>query len=170
VPANGTFISTTTGLNYRIAGGAAIGVTSWAVFGGSQPSVMIDPWDLANVWNPLARLVYRPAIGTTVEGLPSGSYWRFGPKNRYLVNATPGAVRVDDRGLKPFSATACIAPNLAHETLAEVKTALLKADCHLGNVRDRPVTRRRHTLRVIKQSVAPRVRKAGYYTIGVTLG
>jgi Domain of unknown function (DUF1906) len=170
VPANGTFISTTTGLNYRIAGGAAIGVTNWAVFGGSQPSVMIDPWDLANVWNPLARLVYRPAIGTTVEGLPSGSYWRFGPKNRYLVTATPGAVRVDDRGLKPFSATACIAPNLGHETLAEVKTALLKADCHLGNVRDRPVTRRRHTLRVIKQSVAPHVRKAGYYTIGVTLG
>ncbi len=170
VPANGTFISTTTGSNYRIAGGAPIGITTWTIFGGTQPSVMIDPWDLANVWNPLARLEYRPAINTVVEGLPSGSYWRFGPKNRYLVLPTPGAVRVDDRGLKMFSATVCRVPNLAHETLTEVKAALLTADCLLGKVRDRPVTRRRHTLRVTKQSVSPRVRKTGGYLIGVTLG
>ncbi|HTX07939.1 MAG TPA: DUF1906 domain-containing protein [Solirubrobacteraceae bacterium] len=170
VPANGTFISTTTGSNYRIAGGAPIGITTWTVFGGMQPSVMIDPWDLANVWNPLARLDYRPAINTVVEGLPSGAYWRFGPKNRYLVPPTPGAVRVDDRGLKPFSATICRVPNLAHQTLTQVKAALIKADCLIGKVRDRPVTRRRHTLRVIKQSVAPRVHKTGGYLIGVTLG
>jgi hypothetical protein len=170
LPANGTFITTLTGLNYRIAGGAPIAVTSWAVFGGAQPSVTVDPWDLANVWDPLARLVYRPAVGTTVEGLPSGAYWRFGPKNRYLVTATAGAVRVDDRGLKPFSAIPCRVPNLAHETLTEVKAALLKADCHLGKVHDRPVTRKRHTLRVIRQLPAARTRKAAYYTVGVTLG
>ncbi|MGP0033565.1 MAG: DUF1906 domain-containing protein [Solirubrobacteraceae bacterium] len=170
VPANGTFITTTTGSNYRIAGGAPIGITTWSVFGGAQPSVMIDPWDLANVWNPLARLVYRPAINTVVEGLPSGAYWRFGPKNRYLVAPTPGAVRVDDRGLRMFSATVCRVPNLAYQTLTQVKAALLKADCLLGKVRDRPVTRRRHTPRVTKQSVAPSVRKTGGYLIGVTLG
>ena len=45
----------------------------------------IDPWDIANIFNPLAHLVYRPAVGTVVEGLPSGAYWEFGPKNRYLV-------------------------------------------------------------------------------------
>jgi Domain of unknown function (DUF1906) len=170
VPANGTFITTTTGLNYRIAGGAPIGVTSWTVFGGAQPTVTVDSWDLANVFNPLARLDYRPAINTVVEGLPSGAYWRFGPKNRYLVAPTPGAVRVDDRGLKPFSATICRVPNLAHDTLTQVKAALIKQDCLLGKVRDRPVTRRRHTLRVTKQSVAPHVRKTGGYLIGVTLG
>lgn len=170
VPANGTFLATTEGQNYRVAGGAPIAVTNWSVFGGQQSAVTIDPWDLANIYNPLARLVYRPAVGTTVEGLPSGAYWRFGPKNRYLVNPTPGAVRVDDRGLVPWSAIPCRVPNLAHRTLAQVKTALLKADCHLGKVHDRPLTRRRHTLRVIKQLPKPRIKKRANYTVGVTLG
>ncbi|HTU86271.1 MAG TPA: DUF1906 domain-containing protein [Solirubrobacteraceae bacterium] len=169
-PSNGTFLTTLTGLNYRVAGGAPIAVTNWKVFGGAQASVTIDPWDLANVWNPLARLEYRPAIGTTVEGLPSGAYWRFGPKNRYLVTATAGAVRVDDRGLIEFSAIPCRVPNLSHDTLTQVKAALLKADCHLGKVHDDPVTRRRHTLRVIRQIPGPRVKKKAYYTVGVTVG
>ena len=170
VPVNGTFLSTTTGLNYRVAGGAPIAVTNWKVFGGPQPSVTVDPWDLANEWNPLARIIYRPAIGTTVEGLPSGAYWRFGPKNRYLVTVTPGAVRVDDRGLVPFSAIPCRVPYLLHNTLTQVKAALLKQDCHLGKVHDHPLTRGRHTLRVITQIPAPHVRKGAYYTVGVTLG
>jgi hypothetical protein len=170
VPANGTFLTTTTGLNYRVAGGAPIGITTWTVFGGAQPSVTIDPWDLANIFNPLARLLYRPAVGTTIEGLPSGAYWRFGPKNRYLVTPTPGAVRVDDRGLKPFSAIPCRVPWMFQNTLARVKVVLLKADCHLGKVHIRPLTRRRHILHLIRQIPAPHVRKAAYYTVGITLG
>jgi hypothetical protein len=170
VPANGTFLTTTTGLNYRVAGGAPIGITTWTVFGGAQPSVTIDPWDLANIFNPLARLLYRPAVGTTIEGLPSGAYWRFGPKNRYLVTATPGAVRVDDRGLKPFSAIPCRVPWMFQNTLARVKAVLLKADCHLGKVHIRPLTRRRHILHLIRQIPAPHVRKPAYYTVGITLG
>jgi hypothetical protein len=169
-PANGTFISTTTGLNYRVAGGAPIGVTNWSVFGGPQSSVMIDPWDVANAWNPAARLTYRPAVGTTVEGLPSGAYWRFGPKNRYLVAPLPGAVRVDDHGLVQFSAIPCRVPYVLHNTLAQVKAALLKADCHLGKVHVHLLTRRRHTLRVTKQIPAAHIRKAAYYTVGITLG
>jgi len=170
VPTSGTFLTTTGGLNYRIAGGAPIAVTNWKVFGGTQPSVMVDSWDLINEWDPLARLVYRPAVGTIVEGLPSGAYWRFGPKNRYLVTAVAGATRVDDRGLKPFSAIPCRVPYLTHNTLAQVEAALLKQDCHLGKVHDDPVTRKRHTLRVIKQVPAPHVREPAYYTVGVTLG
>jgi hypothetical protein len=140
------------------------------VFGGPQPSVTIDPWDVINAWNPAARLAYRPTIGTTVEGVPSGAFWRFGPKNRYLVTATPGAVRVDDNGLKPFSAIPCRVPYVLHNTLTQVKAALLKADCHLGKVHVHPLTRRRHTLRVIKQIPAAHVRKAAYWTVGITLG
>lgn len=169
-PADGTFLSTTTGLNYRVAGGAAIGVTNWSVFGGPQPAVTIDPWDVANAWNPAARLAYRPAIGTTVEGLPSGAYWRFGPKHRYLVAPVAGAVRVDDHGLAPFPAIPCRVPYVLHNTLAQVKAALLKADCHLGKVHVRRVTRRRHRLRVTKQIPAAHKRKAAYYTVGITLG
>jgi hypothetical protein len=170
VPTNGTFVTTTTGLSYRIAGGAPVQVSTWAVFGGVQPSVTIDPWDIANLANPIARLVSRPAIGTVVEGLPSGAYWEFGPKNRYLVLPSVTAVRVDDHGLTPFSAVLCRVPSLTHETLAQAEAALLKADCHLGKVHNHPTTRRRHTLRVIKQVPAARTKHAGYYTVGITLG
>ena len=170
VPSNGTFVTTTTGLTYRIAGGAPVQVSTWAVFGGVQPSVTIDPWDIANIPNPAARLVSRPAIGTVVEGLPSGAYWAFGPKNRYLVLPSATAVRVDDHGLTPFSAMLCRVPSLTNETLAQVKAALLKADCHLGKVHNHPTTRRRHTLRVIKQVPAARTKRAAYYTVGITLG
>ena len=171
VPANGTFLTTTTGLTYRVAGGAPIAVTTWSVFGGAKPAVTIDPWDIANIWSSAAHLVYRPAVGTVVEGLPSGAYWEFGPKNRYLVAPNPAAaVRVDDHGLVPYSAIPCRVPGLGRKTLAQVKTALMKADCHLGKVKDKPLTRRRHTLRVIKQSPKARTQKVAYYTVGVTLG
>jgi Domain of unknown function (DUF1906) len=170
VPSNGTFLTTTTGLNYRVAGGAPIGVTTWSAFGGSQPSVAIDPWDVANIYNPASHLKYRPAIGTVVEGLPSKTYWEFGPKNRYLVASSPAAVREDDRGLHVYSAIPCRVPGLGHMTLAQVKAALLKADCHLGKVHDRPLTRRRHTLRVIKQVPKARSKHVANYTVGVTLG
>ncbi|HEV3389122.1 MAG TPA: DUF1906 domain-containing protein [Solirubrobacteraceae bacterium] len=171
VPSNGTFLTTTTGLTYRVAGGAPIAVTNWSVFGGAKPVVTIDPYDVANIWNPAVHLVYRPAVGTVVEGLPSGAYWEFGPKNRYLVPPNPAAaVRVDDHGLVPYSAIPCRVPGLGHKTLAQVKAALMKADCRLGKVRDKPLTRRRHTLRVIRQSPKARTQHVGFYTVGVTLG
>ena len=170
VPSSGTFLTTTTGLTYRVAGGAPLGIGNWSVFGGVRPAVMIDPWDVENLFNPAAHLLYRPMVGTVVEGLPSGAFWEFGPKNRYLVAAEPGAVRVADNGLVPFSAIPCRVPGLGHMTLAQVKAALPKADCHLGKVHDRPLTRRRHTLRVIKQIPKARTKHVAYYTVGVTLG
>ena len=170
LPTNGTFLTTTVGQNYRVAGGAPIAVTDWTVFGGVRASVLIDPWDIANIWNPAARLVYRPAVGTVVEGLPSGAYWSFGPKNRYLIPPIPGAVPVDDRGLVQFSAIPCRVPNLAHKTLAQVETALIAADCHLGKIHRHLVTKRQHVLRVIKQVPKPRTKQVAYYTVGITLG
>jgi hypothetical protein len=169
-PASGTFLTTTAGLSYRIAGGAPIAITNWSIYGGVQSSVAIDAWDIANIPNPLARMVYRPNVGTMVEGLPSGAYWEFGPKNRYLIPPHPGVVRVDDRGLAPFSAIPCRVPNLAHQTLTQVKAALLKADCHLGKVHKHLVSRRRHTLRVTKQVPKARTKHVAYYTVGITLG
>jgi hypothetical protein len=170
VPANGTFLTTTVGQNYRVVGGAPIAVTDWSVFGGVKPSVVIDPWDITDIFSPLAHLEYRPAVGSVVQGLPSGAYWRFGPKNRYLIAPSPGAVRVDDHGLVPFSAIPCRVPNLAHQTLAQVKTALVTADCHLGKVHKHLVTRRRHLLRVVRQVPKARTKHIAYYTVGITLG
>ena len=170
VPSSGTFLTTTTGLTFRVAGGAPLGISNWSVFGGVKPAVTIDPWDVENLFNPAAHMLYRPMVGTVVEGLPSGAYWEFGPKNRYLVAAEPGAIRVADHGLIPFSAIPCRVPGLGHMTLAQVEAALLKADCRLGKVHDRPLTRRRHTLRVIKQIPKARTTHVAYYTVGVTLG
>ncbi len=170
LPSSGTFLTTTTGTTYRIAGGAPIGIGNWSVFGGAKPAVTIDPWDVENLFNPAAHMLYRPMVRTVVEGLPSGAYWEFGPKNRYLVAADPGAVRVADHGLVQFSAIPCRVPGLGHMTLAQVKAALLKADCRLGKVHDRPLTRRRHTLRVIKQAPKAHTQHVAFYTVGVTLG
>jgi hypothetical protein len=170
LPVNGTFLATTVGQNYRVAGGAPIAVTNWSAFGGVQGSVLIDPWDIANISNPAAHLQYRPAVGTVVVGLPSGAYWRFGSKNRYLIPPTPGAVGVDDHGLVQFSAIPCRVPSLAHKTLAQVKTTLLAADCHLGKVHQHRVTKRRHVLRVIKQVPRAHTKYGAYYTVGITLG
>jgi Rv2525c-like, glycoside hydrolase-like domain len=170
LPSNGTFLMTTTGLTFRVAGGAPLGISNWSVFGGAKPAVTIDPWDVENLFNPAVHMLYRPIVGTVVQGLPSGAYWEFGPKNRYLVAAEPGAVRVADHGLVPFSAIPCRVPGLGHMTLAQAKVALIKADCRLGKVHDRPLTRRRHTLRVIKQVPKARTQHIAFYTVGLTLG
>jgi Domain of unknown function (DUF1906) len=169
-PSNGTFVTTTSGLSYRIAGGALFGVSSWSVFGRVQPSVKIDPWDVVNVSNPAAHLASTPASGTVVEGLPSAAYWQFANGTRKLTAPAAGAVRVDDRGLHVYPGVPCRVPRLTHLTLAQVKQALLAADCHLGKVHLRPLTRRRHVMRVIKQIPRPRTKHVAYYTVGVTLG
>jgi hypothetical protein len=171
VPSNGTFVTTTTGLSYRIAGGALFSVTSWSLFGGVQAAVTIDAWDVANIFNPLARLAYSPAGGTVVEGLPSGAYWVFASGSRRLTPPAAGAVGVEDRSLGVYPAVPCRVPGLKRLTLPQVKRALLASDCHLGKVhRHVARRRRRHVLRVIKQVPRARTLHAAYYTVGVTLG
>jgi hypothetical protein len=102
VPADGTFINTSTGHVYRIAGGAPFAVSSWSVFGGEQPYVTVDEWDIDNASNAAAHLNQTPANGTIVEGLPSGTYWSFigGYRSQTLASST--AVGVDDIGLASF--------------------------------------------------------------------
>lgn len=170
VPANGTFLTTTTGLTYRVAGGALFGVSRWSIFGGVQRAVLIDSWDVGNIFNPLARLTFKPFNGTVVEGLPSKAFWVFKAGKRRLTSNGAGAVGVDDRSLRGYPGVPCRVPRLTHMTLTQVKRALLKADCHLGKVHRHPVTRRRHVLRVIKQVPKARTKHTAFYTVGVTLG
>jgi len=102
VPADGTFLNTSTGHVYRIAGGAPFAVSSWNVFGGEQPYITVDEWDLEHIANPAAHLNERPANGTIVEGLPSDTYWSFSAGLRTQVSSAPGATTVDDFGLSAF--------------------------------------------------------------------
>ncbi len=180
-PANGTFLTTTTGLVYRVAGGAPILVTNWALFGAPQPSVTVDEWDLQNTTNPLAHLRPAPLDGTVVRGLPSQAYWSFEHGARVSATKNAAAVAVDDQGLAGFPVTTegstpqdelpatCVVPQLRHLSLARARGALRRAHCRAGAIH-RP---RRwppwHLLRVTAQSAAPRSTHPAGYRVNLRL-
>ncbi len=174
VPTDGTFLTTPAGNIYRVAGGAALPVSGWSVFGGPQASVTIDPWDLANTANAAAHLRTRPATGTIVEGLPSKTYWHFVSSGRYKVSPTGAAVPVDDQALRayhvvPAPRPGCTVPQLHRMTLAQAKRALSRAHCRLGTVH-RPVqVSSAHVLRVHSQSSHPHARHSYGFKVRVTL-
>jgi hypothetical protein len=167
-PANGTFLRTTTGGVYRVAGGAPFAISSWAPLGGFRPSVTVDQWDLSNLSNPAAHLSAMPRSGTVVEGLPSHTYWTFAGGTRRLASTRLAAVQVSDSGLAAFAAIPCVVPRLTRLTLLQVRRTLRQADCGLGKVR-RPA-RRSTVPHVITQVAPPRSTHTADYAVGVTLG
>ncbi len=186
-PVSGTFLTTTSGNVYRVAGGAPIPVTNWALFGGPQASVTIDEWDIDNIANPLSHLSSVPADGTVVEGLPSGAYWSFTGGARTAAGPTPGAVGVDDKGLAAFPVApqtggvgaalspprpvmpGCVVPRLKHMSLQKARSALTRAHCRLGKVSQPRYLRRHHLLHVFGQSVAPRSPRPAQFKVNVRL-
>ncbi len=134
VPQNGTFIGTTTGVFYRVVGGAALAVTDWTSFGGVQPSITIDGWDIANAGSPASHLATQPASGTIVNGLPSNTYWEFTTTYRTPVGPSSKAVAVNDAALTRFKIEECTAPRLKHRTFGAAKRAIRRAHCTLGKV------------------------------------
>ncbi len=182
-PASGTFVTTTTGQPYRVAGGTAFAITDWSLFGGQQPSITIDEWDLQNVGNPLDHLLATPADGTTVEGLPSGRFWTFTKGARARAAVTPGATAVQDQALSsyPISAASggvgqprasvvrCMAPRLRHLSLVRARSALRRAHCRVGTVTRPRHWGRHHLLRVFGQSVAPGSARASGAAINIRL-
>ena len=78
-PADGTFVATSPrGEVYRIAGGAPLYVSNWAVYGGAQPTTTVDAGDIDNagagsVWNHLRTY---PADGTFVLGVQSSKIYK----------------------------------------------------------------------------------------------
>jgi hypothetical protein len=172
VPADRTFLTTTTGRVFRMAGGAPMGLSSWTVFGGVPlPSVTIDEWDIDNITSPLAHLRTQPARGALVEGLPSQTYWRFASTGRTPIPPTPRATPVDDVSLYPFPVLPpdCVAPRLHHMTVTQVRRAVRATSCHLGTVHRPRHWRRHHVLRVSSQRPAPGTRHGAGYLVGVTV-
>jgi len=190
VPASGTFLNTSTGSVYRIAGGAPFLVSNWSIFGGAQPSVTIDQWDINNATNPAAHVRATPANGTAVEGLPSDTYWSFSNGLRSPASSTTTAVAVDDVGLAAYAEASssgpspsqgngsitpagsaatemCVVPNLRHLTLATARRALKHAHCRLGSVRREK--RKARQARVIHQSAVRGSKHRNGYKINVTL-
>jgi hypothetical protein len=169
-PANGTFVTTTAGQVYRIAGGAPFAVTRWSLFGGVWPSVTIDQWDVSEASNPAAHLSPQPAYGTLVEGLPSHSYWVFADGLRRLASASPGAVQVDDSGLAVYPAVPCVVPDLQQLTLRQARSALMSADCRLGAVNGPRPTRSSRAQHVITQEPQPQTTEEANYAVAVSVG
>jgi hypothetical protein len=181
-PADRTFLTTAAGRIFRMAGGAALPVSSWSVFGTVEPSITIDEWDVENTSNPLAHLRPQPAAGTVVEGLPSGTFWRFTATGRVPVSATATAIPVDDTALTPFTVLpattggggvggtlSCIVPTLRHLTIRQAGAALKRSHCRLGKV-SRPLhPARHHTLHVTRQSSKAASTHPAGYAVGVTV-
>jgi hypothetical protein len=134
VPRDGTFLGTNTGAFYRVAGGAPLLITDWGLFGGTQPFVAIDEWDIANAGNPAAHLNARPASGTLVHALASNTYWQFTNSYRTPIRHSSRAIAVDDAGLAPFRIVQCKVPRLRHATFPKAKRAIRRAHCSLGKV------------------------------------
>lgn len=178
VPLDGTFLTTTAGAIYRVAGGAAMPVSNWAIYGGQQSSLTIDPWDVANAGNPLSHLNASPANGTTVEGLPSGHYWTFVAGNIQPASATPAAIQVDDESLATFHVLApppppppplCVVPAMHKLTYHQAIAALRRSHCRLGKVR---WPRRRHhrpIFRVQSQHYRPHTKLRNGTRINITV-
>jgi hypothetical protein len=101
-PADGTFVrGTSTGAVYRIAGGAPVYVSTWVAFGGVQPFVDVDQAaiDRAGSGGFFGHLLFFPADGTFLQGLPGGRIYR-------VVSGVASYVRSWDPygGVQPFTA------------------------------------------------------------------
>jgi cell wall-associated NlpC family hydrolase len=90
VPANGTFISFSSGAAYRVAGGAALLLSSCAPLNNCAGDVLVDPAGAT------ALLAAQPANGTVLEGVPSDQYWTISAGDRSPTIATSSAIAVND--------------------------------------------------------------------------
>ncbi len=169
VPVNGTFLMTSTGAVYRVAGGAPLYIPTWNLFDGVQPYVAIDQWDLDNLGNPITHLKPAPANGTVVEGLPSSRYWTFSRGRRMFSVPRARAIVVADAGLTPFRTVPCVAPRLTNLTFPQAKAAIAKADCRLGKVGRPHHWPRFHKLRVFWQIPIGGRRHTAGWRVGIKM-
>jgi hypothetical protein len=175
VPASGTFLQSTSGGLYRVAGGAPLLISNPALFGAAPLAVTVDEWDLQNVSNPAAHLLTRPADSTVVEGLPSDKYWQFKSGARTSIPPNPAAVQVDDAGLAQYPAPlarkppACVVPSLRHLGIGAARRALRRARCQIGKVHRPRHVARRHFLRVMRQSPQAHTVRRVNSTVGITV-
>ncbi|HEX6687123.1 MAG TPA: CHAP domain-containing protein [Solirubrobacterales bacterium] len=131
-PVDGTFINTSLGQVYRVAGGTPFPLSSWSLVGGVQPYVSMDQWDVDHTADPHAHLRASPLDGTIVKGLPSNQYWAFSGGLRGPEAVNSRAVAVDDLGLSLFPQRQSSIPVVSH----------LAATSHL--VHPAPPRRRHH--------------------------
>ncbi|MCL2770112.1 MAG: DUF1906 domain-containing protein, partial [Solirubrobacterales bacterium] len=170
VPVNGTFLQTSTGAVYRVAGGTPLPIANPGLLFTEMQPVTIDPWDIADMSSPEAHLSPQPLEGTVVEGLPSRTYWQFvGGGQRRLTSANPAAVQVEEAGLAAFAPIPCVVPRLHHLTLAQARRTLRRADCRLAAVPPSLLARRARVRRVVKETPTAHTTHPAGFAVSVTL-
>jgi surface antigen/uncharacterized protein YbaR (Trm112 family) len=114
IPVDGTFIaSAQDGRVYRVAGGAPLYVSTWSIYGGPQPTTVVDKWATDNPDNPYAHLRSYPADGTLIASVQDGRVYRLaGGAPLYVsswaaIGGTQPATRIDkwavDQAGNPFA-------------------------------------------------------------------
>ena len=175
VPATGTYLKTVWGSPYpvtnyyRVAGGAAMPITSASAFPASSSAITIDQWDILHARSALAHLSVRPADGTIVEGLPSQTYWVFQGGTRQTIPATSAATQVDDAALDPYPMVPCVVPALGGMTLAQATNVALAADCAIGTVHRLRSPGPHQFLRVVSQTPGAGAQRVALKPIALTL-
>jgi hypothetical protein len=179
VPTDKTFLVTNSGLIFRVAGGTAFPITSWSLFGGTRPSVLIDQWDITNLLDAASHLRSTPKNGTIVEGLPSKTFWKFSGGGRYQVPHSKWAISVDDTGLQGFAQVAggsglfgspCVVPSLRRKTLSQARKLITRAHCRVGKIAKPRHVAPHHTLRVVRQLPKARSSKPANWKVFLRLG
>jgi hypothetical protein len=103
LPANSTFLRVgRVGAFYRVAGGYPFALTNCKIIGGCKHPVIIDPWDVSHLRNPLTHLRSTPRNGTIVRCYPSRRYWSFKYGKRHHSAPSTRAVSVDDSSVTHF--------------------------------------------------------------------
>jgi hypothetical protein len=99
VPIDGTFLSTKSGLRYRVAGGYAFALSTCSDIGGCPSPALVDAFAVAH---PGTHLTATPTNGTVVLAEPTATYWSFANGNRSKTTASAGAIEVDDTSVTSF--------------------------------------------------------------------
>lgn len=95
-PVDSTFL-TAGGAFFRMAGGAAVGLTDCALLGNCAGAVAVDPETISGLSG--GRLLAAPKDGTVLRGLPSNTLWEIvgGIRRQTFVNVA--GISVDDGAL-----------------------------------------------------------------------
>jgi hypothetical protein len=98
-PVDGTYLQAGS-QHYRVAGGAAVSLTTCAPLGGCAGAVAVDASTIAGLGNGRLRAV--PSDGTVLRGLPSQRRWEIVGGNRRETFINVPGVDVDDDALAAF--------------------------------------------------------------------
>jgi len=91
LPTDGTLLRTgAAGAVFEIVGGAPLFVQNLTALGSTRTPVVIDPWDVTNLANPLSHLRTVPVNGTFITAAQTGRTYRVAGDAPFPINSWAG--------------------------------------------------------------------------------